>query len=513
MAKCIMLQGTSSHVGKSVLCTALCRIFSQDGWRTVPFKAQNMALNSAVTPEGGEIGRAQAVQAQAAGLEPSVYMNPILLKPKADSQAQVIVMGAPLGDMSAREYRDNYLPQAAPLVRDCINKLKNEYDVLVIEGAGSPAEINLKDRDIVNMKTAELADAPVLLVADIDRGGVFAFLIGTLDLLEPYERQRVKGFIINKFRGDLNLLKPGLDYLTERTGIPVVGVIPYLHEHGIDEEDSVCLAEMQAGKDITAPIRIAVINLPRIANFTDFNAFSNLPDTSLRFVNPGEKIAAADVVIIPGSKNTILDLLYLQEEGYAEEIRLMAEQGKYIIGICGGYQMLGQELIDPEGSEADIGSLPGLGLLPVVTVYDHKKTTHQVEARLLTPRGFWSGVAGKHIRGYEIHQGRTELLDKNAGLCMILRRSGAEVEIVDGAINETGNVFGTHLHGWFDNIEVLKALINEVRRSKGLSALDDLAVPVKQDKYDQLAAQVRAALDMEKIYAIMGWDPPIQSNG
>ncbi len=507
MAKSIMLQGTSSHVGKSILCTALCRIFYQDGFRTVPFKAQNMALNSAVTPDGGEIGRAQAAQAEAAGLSASVYMNPILLKPKQDQEAQVIIMGAPLGDMSARDYRNNFLPQAEPLVLDCINKLKNEYDVLIIEGAGSPAEINLKDRDIVNMKTAELADAPVLLVADIDRGGVFAFLIGTLELLEPAERERVKGFIINKFRGDLSLLQPGLEFLEERTGIPVLGVIPYIHEHGIDEEDSVCLAELQPSGAIDAAIKIVVIQLPRISNFTDFDAFRDLPDTRLEFIREGQIIGDADLVIIPGSKNTILDMRYLQEEGYADEIGIMARQGKFIVGICGGYQMLGEELLDPEGTEAGIGSLQGLGLLPLVTTYESQKITHQVEAKLLAEQGFWREIGDLYIRGYEIHNGQTRLRDNNAGLLKIQSRSGEKVEILDGAVNREGNVFGTHLHGFFDNAEVMLALINAIRAQKKLNPIDkqDLSLQQKQAKYDHLAEIVRSSLDMEKLYEIMGF--------
>lgn len=506
MAQTIMLQGTSSHVGKSLLCTALCRIFYQDGFKTVPFKAQNMALNSAVTPDGGEIGRAQAVQAEAAGLAASVYMNPILLKPKQNQEAQVIVLGKPRGDMSARDYRHNFLPQAEPLVSDCINKLKSEYEVLVIEGAGSPAEINLKDRDIVNMKTAELADAPVLLVADIDRGGVFAFLIGTLELLEPQERQRVKGFIINKFRGDLTLLKPGLDFLEERTGIPVLGVIPYIHEHGIDEEDSVSLTEKHASGAVDAPIKIAIMQLPRISNFTDFNALQSLPDTSLRYIKKGENIGDADLVIIPGSKNSILDLLYLQEEGYADEIWQLARQGQYIVGICGGYQMLGEKLLDPERNEGAIGSLNGLALLPVITNYTGHKITHQVEATLLGGAAIGLDINAGTIKGYEIHSGQTELLDKDAGLLCIQKRSGEKVEIIDGAVNQAGNVFGTHLHGLFDNQEFLRSFMNNLRSRKGLAPLDEQElVPYnKQHKYDQLAEIIRTALNMKMLYEIMG---------
>lgn len=506
MAQSIMVQGTSSHVGKSLLCTALCRIFYQDGFKTVPFKAQNMALNSAVTPDGGEIGRAQAAQAEAAKLTASVYMNPILLKPKQDQEAQVIVLGHPHGDMSAWDYRQNYLPQAEPLVLDCINKLKSEYEVLVIEGAGSPAEINLKDQDIANMKTAELADAPVLLVADIDRGGVFAFIIGTLELLEPQERQRIKGFIINKFRGDLTLLKPGLDFLEERTGIPVLGVIPYIHEHGIDEEDSVSLSDTYASGALDASIKIAIMQLPRISNFTDFNVLQDLPDTRLQYIKKGERIGDADLVIIPGSKNSILDLRYLQDEGYADEIWRLSEQGKYIAGICGGYQMLGEKLLDPEATEAGIGSLNGLNLLPIITTYTDQKITHQVKAAFLTEAAFCSDINDRSINGYEIHSGQTELLDKDAGLLLIQQRSGERVTIIDGAVNKAGNVFGTHLHGLFDNPEFLRTLMNTLRRKKGLGPIDEykLSSNKKQLKYDQLAEIVRTALNMEMLYKIMG---------
>lgn len=506
MTASIMLQGTSSHVGKSLLCTALCKIFYQDGFKTVPFKAQNMALNSAVTPDGGEIGRAQAVQAEAAGLDASVYMNPILLKPKQDQAAQVIVLGRPYGDMSARDYRQYFLSKAEPLVSDCIARLKKQYEVLVIEGAGSPAEINLKDRDIVNMKTAELADAPVLLVADIDRGGVFAFIIGTLELLEPQERQRIKGFIINKFRGDLSLLQPGLDFLQERTGIPVIGVVPYLNDHGIDEEDSVCLDEPRVNGTGNAPVQIAVIELPRISNFTDFQVLAGLPDANLRYVKKGEAIGAVDMVIIPGSKNAILDLLYLQEEGYDQEIQQLAARGKIVAGICGGYQMLGEKLLDPEGAEAGIGTVNGLGLLPVITSYCKRKQTHQVQAEILAGAGVFSGLCGRQLYGYEIHSGQTELLEKEAGLMVIRQRSGRNTEIIDGAFNQSGNVFGTHLHGLFDNAEFLTALFNTLRQANGLALLEEKQIEAgpRQTKYEKLASAVRASLDMEKIYDIMG---------
>lgn len=501
-----MLQGTSSHVGKSLLCTALCRIFQQDGYLTAPFKAQNMALNSTVTPDGGEIGRAQGVQAEAAGVAASVLMNPILLKPKQDMQAQVVVMGSPVADMSARDYRSEFLPGAVSMVRDCIEKLKSQYEVLVIEGAGSPAEVNLKDRDIVNMKTAELAESPVLLVADIDRGGVFASLIGTLELLEPEERDRIKGFIINKFRGDLELLRPGLDFLTERTGIPVLGVVPYLHEHGIDEEDSVSLSEHKSWGDAGAPIQIAVLQLPRISNFTDINAFIGLPETRVRYVKKGEAIGQADMIIIPGTKNSILDLLYLKEEGYNREIAVLKEKGAIIAGICGGYQMLGEELFDPLGTEAGLGSLEGLSLLPVSTTFEAQKSTHQVEGEIVASGGFWSSIQGQSVSGYEIHMGQSRVRQDASQLIEIRSRSGQPVMILDGAVAPGGRVFGTYLHGIFDNLNVMLALINTLRREKDLPDLnqEDLPLYHRQHKYDILAQTVREALAMNDIYRIMG---------
>lgn len=501
----IMLQGTSSHVGKSILCTALCRIFYQDGYRTAPFKAQNMALNSTVTPEGGEIGRAQGVQAEAAGIQPSVMMNPILIKPKQDMEAQIVVMGRPAGDMSAQDYRRQFLPGALPLVRSCLEQLKKEYEILVIEGAGSPAEINLKDRDIVNMKTAELAEAPVLLVADIDRGGVFAALIGTLELLEEEEKKRIKGFIINKFRGDIKLLKPGLDFLIRRTGIPVLGVIPYLEDHGIDEEDSVCLSEFSKPGDVRAPINIAVLQLPRISNFTDMKAFTGLPDTHLSYIKKGEPIGRADLIIIPGTKNTILDLLYLKEEGYFEEILNLSKQGTRVVGICGGYQMLGRSLLDPGGSEAGAGNIQGLGLLPCITTFSSFKTTHQTEGSIVAGQDFWSGLTGQRVSGYEIHAGQTRLLQDNNALIEIQTRSGQKVEIMDGACSDDGRVFGTYFHGLFDNAQVMLALMNAVRGEKGLPVLNlhDLPLCRYESRYDRLAEKVRQALPMEEIYKIM----------
>lgn len=502
----VMLQGTSSHVGKSVLCAALCRIFNQDGYTVAPFKAQNMALNSMVTPEGGEIGRAQGVQAEAAGVLPSVDMNPILVKPKKDMHAQVIVRGTPLADMSASEYRQDYLPRAGEVVQKSLHELRSNYQVLVIEGAGSPAEINLKDNEIANMRTAYWAGVPVLLVADIDRGGVFASLIGTLELLDPWERDLVQGFIINKFRGDLELLKPGLKYLEERTGKPVLGVVPYLFDHGIEEEDSVFLQDRASWGPEDAPLKIAVLQFPRISNFTDLNPLLSLPDTNVRLTKKGEKIGAVDAVILPGTKNTIADLDYLKEEGYEEEIIQLVEKGVHVIGICGGYQMLGRNLRDPGENENTGENREGLGLLNCSTTFFPEKATHEVEARINTREGWLGHLNGEIIKGYEIHMGHSEFLVEKEPLVHITMRSGQKVNVNDGLMAAGGRVLGTHLHDFFANRNVLVAFANALRQEKGLPLIsaEDVYFRSREEVYDQSAASVREALDMDKLYKIMG---------
>ena len=503
LAKSIMVQGTSSHVGKSLLCTALCRIFAEDGFHTAPFKAQNMGLNSAICADGGEIGRAQAEQAEAAGVLPEVRMNPIFLKPQQDMQSQVLVMGKPLCTISAQDYRLQCIPVLKPVVQSCLQDLQQRFDILVIEGAGSPVEVNLKDRDIVNMSTAIMADSPVLLAADIDRGGVFAALIGTLELLEEHERQRVKGFVINKFRGDLELLRPGLEFLEQRTKIPVLGVIPYLHGHGIEQEDSVVLADMHNDGAKEAVIQIAVIQFPHIENFYDLRPFFHLPDTRLRMVKAGEKIGQADVLILPGSENPMLDLRYLREQDYDQEILALAEQGAYIAGIGGGYQMLGEVLEDPYKKG---GKQSGLGLLPLYTCYTVRQFSHQVQADLCAGQGFWQSIAGEEINAYEIRNGQTQIGDHRSALLEIKKSSDMEANILDGAVSADGRIFGTHLHGFFHNISVLLAFINAVRIEKQLPLLkkEDLQDFQQRDqRFERLAGIVREALDMEKLYAIM----------
>ncbi|MBN1762442.1 MAG: cobyric acid synthase [Methanomicrobia archaeon] len=515
MAKRIMVQGTGSHVGKSVIVAALCRIFLQDGYRVAPFKSQNMALNSYVTKDGLEIGRAQAFQAFAAGKEPTVEMNPILLKPTSDVGAQVIVRGRPVGNMTAQEYHE-YKSAALTLIKECFEKLDRENEIVAIEGAGSPAEVNLRENDIVNMSIAKLLDAPVLLLGDIDKGGVFASIVGTLELLEEDERELLKGFLINKFRGDLEILKPGLEFLEKRTRKPVLGVIPYFQDIRIQEEDSVSLSGktgqikgMRHGEK--REILIKVVQLPRISNFTDFDALEAENDVLLRYVGEGDKLGEPDVIIIPGSKNTISDLSYLKESGYASEIVEKARTGKCVVfGICGGYQMLCESLIDPEGVESTLGELEGLGLLPARTTFESHdlKMTNQVRA--IADLAFYQG----EIAGYEIHMGRTYFSEEGVKPAFtIVERSGKAVPNESGGA-AFGNVIGTYIHGIFDNDDFRQAFLDYIRAKKGLPT----AVPVRSaaknrgestaginwdNEYNKLADLVRGSIDMDKLYEIV----------
>lgn len=505
MANYIMLQGTSSHVGKSILTTALCRIFLQDGKKVVPFKAQNMALNSYVTKAGGEMGRAQVAQAEAAGLQPSVEMNPVLLKPTGNSCSQVILMGKPIGNMSAKEYHNGYSLQALDTVKQCLNKLSREYEVLVIEGAGSPAEVNLKANDIVNMRIAKLLNAPVLLIADIDRGGALASIVGTLELLEPEERALIKGLVINKFRGDLALLKPALDFLEEKTQKPVVGVIPYLEQLGIDDEDSVSLEEKKV-EDSIAPIKIAVLRTPKISNFTDFESLAKEPDVQLHYVARGEKIGKPDLVILPGSKNTTEDLVYLKEQGYEQELQQLISQEIPIIGICGGYQMLGKKILDPEQTESALMEMDGLGLLPIQTTFVSRKMTHQVQADYKGTNFLKLQSEYLNLQGYEIHMGRTEYLDMQVASPFAITKRSSELNVAtDGAVSEDGLVLGTYLHGIFDNDEFRRALLNALRKKQGLLPLSSgINIQAqKQASYNRLANTVRNHLNVPLLYEIM----------
>jgi adenosylcobyric acid synthase len=508
MARAIMVQGTASHVGKSVLVAALCRIFHRDGYRVAPFKSQNMALNSFVTGDGGEMGRAQVVQAEAAGRAPSVDMNPVLLKPTGQASSQVVVLGKPVGNLSAREYHRDYARKAWQVICEALQRLMSENDIVVIEGAGSPAEVNLQDTEIVNMRVAREAAAPVLLACDIDKGGALAAVVGTLELLDPGDRDRVAGIIINKFRGDLSLFKPAIDFLEDRTGKPVVGVVPYFQGFRIQEEDTIHEETLRnAGVMNTREVEVAVIHLPHISNFTDFDPLENEPDVNLRYVGRGTSLGSPDLIIIPGSKNTIEDLAYLVRTGVAEEIRRLSASGVAVVGICGGFQMLGRELHDPLHTESGIPSMAGLGLLDVTTTFAREKITTQVQASVCGPGPLLENAVGTEVAGYEIHMGRTVLGDGVMPVFKITGRFGASQPTMDGAASGDGKVWGTYIHGIFDNAAFRRRIINSLRVLKGLLPLEDSvslsAREQRQRDYDRLAEVVRGSLDMGKIYNLL----------
>jgi len=492
MAKVIMVQGTMSNAGKSLLAAGLCRIFRQDGYRAAPFKSQNMALNSFATKEGLEMSRAQAVQAEAAGIEPLVCMNPVLLKPTDDQGSQVIVNGKSIGNMKARDYF-RFKTELIPVIKEAFRKLEDSFDIIVIEGAGSPAEINLRENDLVNMGLAEMVDAPVILVGDIDRGGVFAQLLGTLMLLEDDEKERVKGLIINKFRGDASLLDSGIEMLEKRCGVPVVGTIPYA-DIKIEDEDS--LSERFAA-DKRGLVDIAVVRLPKISNFTDFDVFGQYPDVSVRYASEPAELRGADMVVIPGSKSTIADLEWMRRQGLADEIKRLSREGVPVFGICGGYQMLGTKVSDPEGVEGG-GEAKGLGLLPVSTVLSGDKKTEQFRGRFTDAEGIFSGLSGLEIEGYEIHAGRT-CRDDSTGRCASGFTSG------DTGVC-CGNIYGTYIHGIFDNSGIAGTVVKALADRKGaaLSACDELSRrEFREMEYDRLADMLREHLDMDRIYSML----------
>jgi adenosylcobyric acid synthase len=497
-AKTLMIQGTASSVGKSIIVAGLCRIFRQDGLKVAPFKAQNMALNSFVTREGGEIGRAQAVQAEAAGIEPSVYMNPVLLKPEAEASSQVIVLGKVTRSLKASRYY-NHTPKLLKIIEDSLNRLLSAYDIVVIEGAGSPAEINLREREIVNMRVAKMANAPVLLVGDIDRGGVFASLIGTLELLNKQERDLIKGFIINKFRGDLKLLKPGLDMLEKRTGKPVLGVIPYFRGIAMAQEDSVYLDE-RATTLTNGTVDVAVIRLPHISNYDDFDPLEEQGCT-VRFVSDVSELGHPDLLILPGTKSTVADLIHLRQQGLAQAIAQRARSGIPIIGICGGYQMLGKRIIDPDKVESNQDSIAGLGLLNTTTTFHNDKTTTQVKARVAADKGLLKGLKDMEITGYEIHMGQTTSHNCLPTL-RVFKTPKGKVDYFDGAVGRNGLIFGTYIHGLFHNIEFTHQLLNRLRQLRGLPATSASAIN-KQEMYDKLADIIRHNLDMSQVYKII----------
>ena len=478
-AKPIMIQGTMSNAGKSILCAALCRIFRQDGYRVAPFKSQNMALNSFITDEGLEMGRAQVVQAEAAGIKPSVLMNPILLKPTTDVGSQVIVNGEVRGNMRAVDYF-KYKKQLIPDIMRAYDTLAADNDIIVIEGAGSPAEINLKSDDIVNMGMAKMAKAPVLLVGDIDRGGVFAQLYGTVALLDENERKMVKATVINKFRGDVSILAPGLDMLFDLVKIPCAGVVPYI-KLDIDDEDSLS-ERLTAGT--RKEIDIAVISLPRISNFTDFSPFSRFSGVSLRYVKNLFELGAPDLIIIPGSKSTIEDLKWMRQNGLEAEIFKQSSRGVPVFGICGGLQMLGKKISDPDGTEGG-GEISGLGLLDTETVFAKTKTRTQTEGIFTGVGGIFSELNELRYRGYEIHMGQ----------------SG-----VDGAVLQKGNIYGSYIHGLFDENGIAECIVRALYDNRGLKFDENAVFDVhayRESQYDKLAETVRSALDMELIYRIL----------
>ena len=493
-----MVQGTMSNAGKSLLAAGLCRIFKQDGYRVAPFKSQNMALNSFITKEGLEMGRAQVMQAEAAGIEPSVLMNPILLKPTNDVGSQVIVNGEVLGTMSARDYFA-YKKKLVPDIMKAFDVLAAENDIIVIEGAGSPAEINLKKEDIVNMGMAKMAKAPVLLVGDIDRGGVFAQLYGTVELLEEDERKMIKGLIINKFRGDKTILDPGVEMLESKCRIPVVGVAPYLNIQ-VEDEDS--LTERFDRPQEVGMIDMAVIRVPRISNFTDFNPLESIPGVSLRYVQHPSDLKNPDVIFLPGTKNTMDDLKWLRESGMEALILKAAASGTLIFGVCGGYQMLGETLSDPHGVENG-GSMKGMGLLPMETVFAEKKTRTRVQGHFGQLSGVFAPLSGAEIEGYEIHMGESILKD-NAGTATKITDSVSGKKKEEGAF--AGNVCGTYIHGVFDKEASAEAIIRVIGEKKGIDVENMTGVDFaafKEQQYDILAAELRKHLDMKKIYEIL----------
>ena len=500
-----------SNAGKSFLVAGLCRIFKQDGYRVAPFKSQNMALNSFITTEGLEMGRAQVMQAEAAGITPSVCMNPILLKPTTHTGSQVIVNGEVLGNMSAREYFA-YKKQLIPEIKKAFRRLEEMADIIVIEGAGSPAEINLKENDIVNMGMAGMVDAPVLLVGDIDRGGVFAQLLGTLMLLEENEKARVKGLIINKFRGDVSLLDSGIEMLVKKGKVPVTGVVPYM-EIALEDEDSLTerfYLKTEGCNDNTNGIDIAVIRYPRISNFTDFNVFEQIKEVTLRYVTSVTELGCPDMVFLPGSKNTMEDLKWMRQNGLEASVKKLAETTP-VFGICGGYQMLGCEISDPYYVESG-GAIRGMELLPIKTVLQQEKVRCQSEGKLRQVDGLFSEISGCEYSGYEIHMGQTYYVDtensddKTGQVGTELELACEEVQQTVLTSNENHNVYGSYVHGLFDKGNIASVIVNALSKKKGVVLLDGSLEDYqtyKEKQYDKLADILRKHLNMEEIYGML----------
>jgi adenosylcobyric acid synthase len=505
----LMILGTASYVGKSILTAGLGRILADDGYRVAPFKAQNMSLNSAATPDGGEIGRAQALQAEACRAIPCIEMNPVLLKPSTDTGAQVILLGKIWGQVTASDYHTRRVEQLFPQVIGAYRRLAADYEIILLEGAGSPAEINLREHDIVNMRMAHAAEAACLLVGDIDRGGVFASLLGTLELLEPEDRARIRGFVINKFRGDESLLRPGVATIERRLRLPCLGIVPFLQDLGLDEEDGVALEDRASAahqwKNLETgsarALRIGVIALPRMANFTDFDALALEPSVSLAYLEQPDEMAAADLIVLPGTKQTLDDLQWLEHRGIARELRRQHRSGVPIVGICGGFQMLGISIEDPEGIENQGQSVcrAGLGLLPVRTILRTEKTVERVRG---CPRGFFGSRFRQetHFEGYEIHVGET-FYETGARPFADILRQGTANSIPDGAVGDSGRVLGTYVHGIFDNDDFRRLFVQTARRAADLAPAEKFAnvAAEREARIDRLADQLRRSLDMQLI--------------
>ncbi len=495
LARTLMVQGTASNVGKSLLVTALCRYFKQQGLSVAPFKGLNMALNAHVTADGFEIARAQAVQAEACGIEPTVEMNPLLLKPEGNASSQVILLGKPSGTRSARELFATGLDIKGE-VTAALERLRSRHDLVIIEGAGSPAEINLRSRDVANMFIAHAADAPVILAGDIDRGGVFASFVGTLALLTPEDRARVRGFFVNKFRGDVSLLQPGIDWLEQYTGVPSFGVLPHMGALRIAEEDSLNV-DARVGVTKERALRVVVLRLPRISNHDEFQPFEHEPDVALSFTDDAEQALAADLLIVPGTKSTIADLDWLRAKGLDLVIRLRALRGQRVLGICGGCQMLGETIADPHHVESARDSAQGLGLLALNTQFTPRKNTLQVRARRAGDNWLFAGVAAE-IPGYFIHAGLTT---SRARAALETRSDGAWS--VNGAISDDGHVIGTMVHGLFETDSLRHSLLDALRGRKGLGAVGERARWDREAEYDRLAQMIREHADTAALEALV----------
>jgi adenosylcobyric acid synthase len=504
LARTLMVQGTMSSVGKSLIVAALCRIFKQDGLRVAPYKAQNMALNSYATRDGREVGRAQAMQADAARVEVTVEMNPVLIKPEADAFAQIVVMGKPWARLPAGEYMTRR-SELWGVVTKALDTLRHQYDVIVMEGAGSPAEINLRRGDLVNMSIAEYADAPVLLVGDIDRGGIFAQLLGTLMLLDEQERARVRGLIVNKFRGDSRLFDEGVKMIKQRGGVPVLGVVPFIHDLRIAEEDSVALEEPAPSPTLPLnhgpAIDVVVIRFPHMSNFDDFDPLKAEQGVSVRFVDRGVSLGEPDLVVLPGTKTTIADLNWMRARGMADCIQKLAQRGVPILGICGGYQMLGRAILDPLHAESGETQVDGLGLLDVLTAFEPDKRTERARACVVANMGLFENAVGTEIAAYEIHMGRTEIAEPRP-LFSVTARGETRIADFDGAVSRDGWIAGTYFHGLFDSDKLRHAMLSNLAARKQItrppgSRFDREAI------YDHLAHVVRTHLDLRTIYQLI----------